>query len=165
MSLLVAAVVVSGFGQTVNDNLIHATPVRPWLLWVHGSVFSFWVLFFIFQSALVRTHNVKLHRTMGWFGAGLGTLIPVLGISTAIVMDQVSCFDHACASGILYIFCNSAPGYVVVYSDVRARGALARQAGISPADDADCDVRANVGGVRANSPYDSDVGLLAGVMG
>lgn len=88
MSLLVAAVVVSGFSQTVNDNLIHATPARPWLLWVHGSAFSFWVLFFIFQSALVRTHNVKLHRTIGWFGAGLGVLIPVLGISTAIVMDR-----------------------------------------------------------------------------
>lgn len=88
MSLLVAAVVVSGFGQTVNQHLIHATPERPWLLWVHGSVFSGWVLFFIFQSALVRTHNVKLHRTIGWFGAGLGAVIPVLGISTAFVMDR-----------------------------------------------------------------------------
>lgn len=88
MSLLVAVVVVSGFGQTVDQNLIHATPERPWLLWVHGSIFSGWVLFFIFQSALVRTHKVKLHRTMGWLGAGLGAVIPVLGISTAIVMDR-----------------------------------------------------------------------------
>ena len=88
MSLLVAAVVVNGFGRTVNHNLIHATPVRPWLLWVHGSVFSGWVVFFIFQSALVRTRNVKLHRATGWFGAGLGAVIPVLGISTAIVMDR-----------------------------------------------------------------------------
>lgn len=92
MSLLVAAVVVSGFGQTVDHNLIHATPQRPWLLWVHGSVFSGWVLFFILQSALVRTHHVKLHRTLGWFGAGLAAAIPVLGLSTAIVMDR---FDVA----------------------------------------------------------------------
>jgi hypothetical protein len=88
MSLLVAVVVVSGFGHTVDRRLIHATPERPWLLWLHGAVFSGWVLFFIFQSALVRTHNVKLHRTMGWFGAGVGTVIPVLGISTAIVMNR-----------------------------------------------------------------------------
>ena len=88
MSLLVAVVVVSGFGHTVNRNLIHATPERPWLLWVHGSVFSGWVLFFIFQSAMVRTHHVKLHRTMGWFGAGLGAVIPALGIWTALVMDR-----------------------------------------------------------------------------
>jgi hypothetical protein len=88
MSLLVAVVVASGFGHTVDGHLIHATPRRPWLLWVHGFVFSGWVLFFIFQSAMVRMHNVKLHRTMGWFGAGLGAVIPVLGISTALVMDR-----------------------------------------------------------------------------
>ena len=58
------------------------------MLWLHGIVFSGWLVFFIFQSALVRTHNVKLHRRTGWFGAGLGALIPVLGISTAVIMDR-----------------------------------------------------------------------------
>ncbi len=88
MSLLIAAVVVYGFSHTVNGNLIHATPPRPWILWLHGAVFSAWVIFFIFQSSLVRMHRVNLHRTMGWFGAGLGILIPVLGIATAIVMSR-----------------------------------------------------------------------------
>jgi hypothetical protein len=88
MSLLVAAVVIYGFSHTVDQRLIHATPPRPWLLWVHGTVFSAWLVFFIFQSALVRTGNVKLHRRTGWFGAALGVLIPVLGIWTAIVMHQ-----------------------------------------------------------------------------
>lgn len=40
MSLLVAVVVVYGFSHTVNQNLIHANPERPWLMWVHGAVFS-----------------------------------------------------------------------------------------------------------------------------
>jgi hypothetical protein len=88
MSLLIAAVVVFGFSHTVDQNLIHATPPRPWILWVHGAVFSGWLIFFVFQAALVRTHHVKLHRRTGWFGAGLGVLIPVLGIWTAIVMDR-----------------------------------------------------------------------------
>ncbi|HEX4068368.1 MAG TPA: hypothetical protein VHZ09_20275 [Acidobacteriaceae bacterium] len=88
MSLLIAAVVIYGFSHTVNDNLIHATPPRPWLLWVHGAVFSSWVVFFIFQSVLVRTHNVKVHRRTGWFGAGLAAAMTVLGISTAIAMDR-----------------------------------------------------------------------------
>lgn len=86
MSLLVAVVVIYGFGHTVDNRLVHATPPRPWLLWVHAAVFSAWVVFFIFQSALVRTHHVKLHRFTGWFGAALGVLIPVLGIATSIVM-------------------------------------------------------------------------------
>lgn len=88
MSLLVAAVVVYGFSHTVNENLIRATPSRPWILWTHGIVMTVWLVFFIFQSALVRTHNVKLHRRTGWFGAGLGALIPVLGVSTAVIMDR-----------------------------------------------------------------------------
>ncbi len=88
MSLLVTAAVIYGFSHTVNDNLLHATPPRPWILWLHGIVFSGWLIFFIFQSALVRTGNVKLHRLTGWFGAALGVLIPALGIATAIVMDR-----------------------------------------------------------------------------
>lgn len=88
MSLLIAVVVIYGFSHTVNANLIHANPPRPWILWAHGFVFSGWLVFFIFQSALIRTHNVKIHRRTGWFGAGLGAVIPVLGISTAIVMDK-----------------------------------------------------------------------------
>lgn len=88
MSLLIAAVVIYGFSHTVDENLIHATPPRPLLLWIHGTVFTGWLVFFIFQSALVRIHQVKWHRLTGWFGAGLGVLIPVLGISTAIVMHR-----------------------------------------------------------------------------
>ena len=88
MSLLISAVVVYGFSHTVNQNLIHAAPPRPWILWVHGIVFSGWVAFFILQSALVRTRNVKIHRTLGWFGAGLAALMTVLGTSTAVVMDR-----------------------------------------------------------------------------
>lgn len=88
MSLLVAAVAVYGFSHTVDQGLIHATPPRPWILWLHGAVFTGWLGFFIFQSALVRVHKVKLHRLTGWFGAVLGVLIPVLGIATAIVMSN-----------------------------------------------------------------------------
>ncbi|MGC1782737.1 MAG: hypothetical protein WA708_09480 [Acidobacteriaceae bacterium] len=88
MSLLIAAVVVYGFSHTIDHSLIHATPPRPWILWLHGAAFSGWLAFFIFQSALVRTGNVKLHRLTGWFGAALGVLIPVLGIATAIIMDR-----------------------------------------------------------------------------
>lgn len=88
MSLLVAAVVICGFSQTINENLIHAVPSRPSILWIHGVLFSTWLMFFILQSAFVRTHNVAIHRTLGWLGAVMGVLITVVGTSTAIVMDR-----------------------------------------------------------------------------
>jgi len=88
MSLLLATLVVWGFSRTVNDSLFHATPPRPFLLWIHGAVFSSWVVFFIAQSMLVRLHRVNWHRFLGWFGAGLATLMVPLGVAIAIVMAR-----------------------------------------------------------------------------
>ena len=59
MALVFAALVVWGFSRTVNDNLFHAAPPRPFLLWVHGAAFSLGVLFFISQSGLVRIRKVE----------------------------------------------------------------------------------------------------------
>ena len=87
-SLLFAAIVVWGFSQSVGQNLFHAVPQRPALLWVHGAAFSGWVIFFILQSALVRTRNVAVHRLLGWFGAGLGATMVVLGIVIAVIMGR-----------------------------------------------------------------------------
>ncbi len=88
MSLFVAAIVVLGFSHSVNANLLHAAVPRPFLLWIHAAVFSGWVVFFIFQSTLIRTHRVRWHRTAGWFGAALGTSMIFLGTATAIVMGR-----------------------------------------------------------------------------
>lgn len=88
MSLLLALLVVWGFSRTVNENLIHAAPPRPFLLWVHGAAFSTWVVFFIAQSALVRVRRVSWHRFMGWFGMGLAALMVPLGVTIAIMMAR-----------------------------------------------------------------------------
>jgi hypothetical protein len=88
MSLLIAVVVVYGFSQTIAHNLLHASPLPPFILTIHAIVFPVWVLFFILQSALVRTRNVPLHRTLGWFGLALGIALLVLGYFTAIAMDR-----------------------------------------------------------------------------
>jgi hypothetical protein len=46
------------------------------------------LVFFLFQSALVRAHKVKLHRTLGWIGAGLGMVMVPIGIATTIVKGR-----------------------------------------------------------------------------
>jgi len=88
MSLLLAAIVVSGFKRTVNDNLFHPAVPRPFILWIHASAFASWVVFFICQSTLVRIHKVSWHRSIGWFGAGLATVMVPLGTATAIIMAR-----------------------------------------------------------------------------
>jgi hypothetical protein len=78
--------VVFGFSFTIDRNLIHPAIPRPRILYLHAAVFSGWLLFFLFQSILVRSRHVSWHRRVGWFGAGLGAVIPVLGTATAIEM-------------------------------------------------------------------------------
>jgi len=88
MSLLFAVIVVAGFSRTVNHNLFHPAIPRPFLLWVHGAAFSAWIVFYILQSVLVRSHNIGLHRQLGWVGAGLGSVMVLLGITIAVVMGR-----------------------------------------------------------------------------
>ena len=88
MSLVLAAIVVAGFKRTVNQNLFHPAIPRPFILWIHASAFTAWVIFFIGQSALVRVRKVSWHRSIGWFGAGLAALMVPLGVVTAIVMAR-----------------------------------------------------------------------------
>ncbi len=92
MSLALAALVVAGFSRTVGDSLLHATPPRPLLLWIHGAAFSTWMIFFIAQSALVRVHRVSVHRLLGWFGTGLAVVMVPLGFTIAVIMARFDTF-------------------------------------------------------------------------
>jgi hypothetical protein len=92
ISLVIAMVVLYGFSQTAREKFIHPAIARPFVLYVHGAVFFGWVLFFIFQSALVRTGMVQWHRRIGWIGVGLGIAIVLVGIETAITMGRFNNF-------------------------------------------------------------------------
>jgi hypothetical protein len=90
MSLLIAATVVYGFSHTIDHNLIHPSPLPPFVLYIHAIVFPAWVVFFILQSALVRSHNVRLHRRFGWFGVGLAVALVIVGAWTSISIVRFS---------------------------------------------------------------------------
>ena len=87
IGLTVAAIVLYGFSHTVDSALIHfrgAPP--PLILYIHVLVSSSWLVMFIVQSALVRNHNIRLHRRLGLWGLALGTVVAVVGLVTVYVM-------------------------------------------------------------------------------
>jgi hypothetical protein len=89
MSVLIAAVVVYGFSFTMGKRLLHPSSPPPAVLYFHAAIFYGWLMFFVLQSALIRARKVKLHRTLGWFGAALGVLMVLVGIYTAIHMTGI----------------------------------------------------------------------------
>jgi hypothetical protein len=88
MSLLIIVAIVYGFIFTVERNLVHPAVQRPWILYVHATIFTGWLAFFLLQTILVRSRKVTWHRRLGGFGVVLGSLIPIVGVSTAIVMGR-----------------------------------------------------------------------------
>ncbi len=82
-SLLMAAVIVAGFAQTVPGDF--APPGLPLLFHLHGAVFTCWVLLVVAQPALVTRRQVKLHRRVGIFGAGVAGAMVIMGLAATLL--------------------------------------------------------------------------------
>ena len=89
MSLVTAGVVAYGFSRTVGEGLIHPAYPLPAILYAHVTVFVFWMILFIVQTALVRSRNVKLHRLLGWWTLAVGIALPIVGVWVGIVMARL----------------------------------------------------------------------------
>jgi hypothetical protein len=89
MALVAAVVVVYGFSFTVHDHLLNPPLPLPGILWVHAAVFTAWMPLYIAQTALVHQRRIDWHRRLGLWGLVHGSLIPVVGVGTAIVMARL----------------------------------------------------------------------------
>ncbi len=58
-------------------------PLSP-LLHVHGLAFTSWLVLLVVQTSLVARHRVAWHRRLGYFGAGLVTVMVPLGVMVSI---------------------------------------------------------------------------------
>jgi len=89
MSITIVAVVAFGFGQTIDQALLHPPSPRPWILYVHIVLFTAWVALFAAQAALIRSRRVVWHRRLGAVGVFVGIAMPFAAIAAAIVMRRL----------------------------------------------------------------------------
>jgi hypothetical protein len=89
MALTFIVIVLYGFSQTFGANLAHPPYTRPWILYVHAVVFPLWIVVFFVQTVLARGGYLRIHRTIGRLGIGLGALLPIVAIATAVTMDRL----------------------------------------------------------------------------
>jgi hypothetical protein len=90
MALTIATVVGVGFGPTIGVRLIHPPSPRPFILHLHVVLFVTWVLLLIVQTLLVRSRRIDWHRRLGVVGLIVGTSMPIVGITTALVMTRLA---------------------------------------------------------------------------
>jgi hypothetical protein len=84
MAILLCAVVFIGFSPTYfQAGILHAPLPSP-ILHVHGAVFSFWMLLYVVQTALISARRVSWHRTFGAIAFCLPPIMVVLGLVAAI---------------------------------------------------------------------------------
>lgn len=66
-----------------------APPIRT-LIILHGVGMSAWMLLFLLQPLLILTGNRRIHRMLGYIGAGLAACIVILGFRLGIESTLVS---------------------------------------------------------------------------
>jgi hypothetical protein len=92
MAILMALTVFVGFAPTFYLRAWFSGPIYSGeraltpLAYVHGAIFSAWVVLFIVQTALVAARRVALHRRLGIAGALLAVAMVVVGLRTAFAM-------------------------------------------------------------------------------
>jgi hypothetical protein len=91
MAVAMALTVFAGFAPTYYLRGYFGAPVTvsgavtlsP-LAYLHGAVFTAWVVLFLAQTWLVASRRVAVHRRLGMAGVALAAAMVVVGISTAI---------------------------------------------------------------------------------
>lgn len=84
---------IAGFGVDISGFASRNPPV-PKVLWVHGFVFTVWMLLLTAQVLLVLGDRVAWHRKLGWFAAGWAGLMAVMGPWGAIASTLYSVKLH-----------------------------------------------------------------------
>ncbi|MBB5519532.1 hypothetical protein [Amphiplicatus metriothermophilus] len=83
MGILIALTVYAGFAPTFFARPAAIGPLSP-LLFVHGIVFSLWVLLFIAQTSLMASGRARMHFALGAAGAALAAVVTILGLIVSI---------------------------------------------------------------------------------
>jgi hypothetical protein len=77
--------VLAAFGRTYYLKAYTGAPPLPWLVHLHGAIFTAWMGLFAIQTWLVRSRRTDLHRHLGVMGGLFAVVLVVMGYTIAIV--------------------------------------------------------------------------------
>ena len=80
---------IAGFGVDF-PRYLHENPPAPKITYLHGAIFTGWMVLLTAQVLLVVGDRVKIHRTLGWVTAGWACLMAVFGPWAVIASQAVN---------------------------------------------------------------------------
>ncbi len=83
MAIILLLVVYAGFARTYFLAGLFRAPLPNWLIHVHATVFTLWIVLFVVQTGFVTTRRVQIHRRIGLLGFALAVLMIALGTLAA----------------------------------------------------------------------------------
>jgi hypothetical protein len=86
MTLVMVAIVLSGFMPTLFGRAAFNVPKMPGHLYLHGMAMSLWFALLTTQTLLANNNNYALHKKLGWAALAFLVLIPVAGMGTQLAM-------------------------------------------------------------------------------
>ncbi len=55
------------------------------VFYVHGTVFTAWIVFLIVQPTLIAAGHIRLHRKLGWLGGAVAAAVVITGVHAGLV--------------------------------------------------------------------------------
>lgn len=83
-ALLMTAIVLAGFWPFYRDLPGGTVPRHP-LMYLHGAVFTGWLVLLLAQVALVYRREVPAHRRLGRFGGAYAVLVLLMGVAVTVM--------------------------------------------------------------------------------
>lgn len=80
ITLILMAMVIRGFWPSYFGPLFTGGVTRPWVIHLHGAVFSGWMVLLLTQVSLIATGRMQVHRRLGNFGIAYGAFVLALGL-------------------------------------------------------------------------------------
>lgn len=84
MAIALAICTFAGFARTYYLMTYTGAGELPWLVHLHGMVFTAWVLLFGLQAGLISARRHDVHMVTGGVGIGLAAVMIVLGLYVAV---------------------------------------------------------------------------------
>ena len=95
LATAIVLLVFVGFSRTYYLHTLFKTPKLTIFLHVHAAVMTGWIALFAFQTFLITSGRIRIHRILGTFGADYAVLVVLMGTTATLVAARREVRAHS----------------------------------------------------------------------